>query len=158
MAKFELKKENSGGKLVIHLSGMIDEDADFHGCPLAGASNLEIDLVNVKGINSCGIREWIKWMEPVAAVPVELKSCPKVIIDQINMVDGFLPPKGKIQSFYVPYFSEGSGEEKSVLFSLGKEFKDGQLSPPSTIKDSEGNMMEMDVIESKYFKFLKKVA
>ena len=40
----------------------------------------------------------------------------------------------------------------------GKDFGEAHNNIPPTLKDSKGNAMGMDVIESKYFKFLKKVA
>ena len=48
------------------------------------------------------------------------------------------------------------GSEKNVLFRSGHEYKDGKVMPPNEVKDDSGEEMEMDVIESKYFKFIKK--
>ncbi|MNL21183.1 hypothetical protein D3C87_1424610 [compost metagenome] len=115
-----------------------------------------MELEGVKSINSCGIREWIKWMGTASGAQIVFKNCPKVIVDQINMVDGFLPANGRVSSFFVPYYNDDSGTEKNVLFTFGKEFTESGVTPPAGIKDEDGNEMEMDVIESKYFKFLKK--
>ncbi len=155
MSKFDIKLGNNGDKLQVKVVGVIDEDVDFTVYPLKG-SQIEVDLKDLKSINSCGIREWIKWMGTASAAQISLHNCPKVIVDQINMVDGFLPANGKVQSFFVPYYSEDAGSEKSVLFSRGKEFNDGEVTAPSVVKDEDGNEMEMDVIESKYFKFITK--
>ena len=87
---------------------------------------------------------------------INFNSCPKVIVDQINMVDGFLPTNGKVKSFFVPYFNDDAGSEKNVLFRYGTEFTEGQINPPASVTDDQGNAMEMDVIESKYFKFIKR--
>lgn len=72
------------------------------------------------------------------------------------MVQGFLPTNGKVASFYVPFYSDESGEDKSVLFTQGKEYTDSGLGALPEVKDSAGKPMEMDVVEAKYFKFLKK--
>ncbi len=72
------------------------------------------------------------------------------------MVDGFLPSTGRSEFFYVPYYNDDSSSEKNILFRYGTEFAEGTVSPPASVKDEQGNEMEMDVIESKYFKFLKK--
>ena len=115
-----------------------------------------IDLEGVTAINSVGIREWIKWIKGFpASLKLSVRRCPKIIVDQINMVAGFLPPSTTVESFFVPYYADGSGSEKMVLFEKGKEYKDGELHPPAEIKDDSGELMEMDVIEAKYFKFLK---
>lgn len=155
MSKFDIKLGNNGDKLQVKVVGVIDEDVDFTVYQLKG-NQIEVDLKDLKSINSCGIREWIKWMGTAATSQISLHNCPKVIVDQINMVDGFLPANGKVQSFFVPYYSEEAGSEKSVLFSRGKEFNDGEVNIPAAVKDEDGNEMEMDVIESKYFKFITK--
>lgn len=156
MGKLDVKAENAGSKLTLHMAGTIDEDADFSQIGITGSPEIEVELGQLKSINSCGIREWIKWMGGAAAAKITFVNCPKVIVDQINMVDGFLPSNGKVLSFYVPYYNDDSGAEKNVLFRYGTEFNDGAVTPPSSVKDEDGNEMEMDVIESKYFKFLKR--
>lgn len=157
MGQFAATKENNGSELKITLSGHVDEDATFGSVDLAGANKVVVELDGVTAINSCGIREWIKWIRtapPTAAVVY--RNCPKVIVDQINMVAGFLPETGKVESFYVPYYCDESGNEKMILFKEGTEFKGNEVFPPAEVKDESGEAMEMDVIEAKYFKFLQK--
>jgi hypothetical protein len=55
----------------------------------------------------------------------------------------------------VPYYNEKAGTEKNVLYIFGKEFTDYVKSLP-TVKDESGEVMELDVVESSYFKFLTK--
>ncbi len=154
MGKFEFIRQENGGKLEIKIIGIIDEDTDFQTCPIAEAKEIHLKLKDIKSINSCGIREWIKWLAQNPMAKTFWYECPKVIVDQINLVDGFLPPNSLVESFFVPYFNEESEEEKQMLFTRGKEFSDSNLQSPE-VKDSSGNLMEMDVIEAKYFKFLK---
>ncbi|MDG0816160.1 hypothetical protein [Bdellovibrio svalbardensis] len=156
MGKLDVKIEKAADKLVVQMAGTIDEDVDFSQFNLAGNPAVEVELSNIKSINSCGIREWIKWIGTAGSAAVTFNNCPKVIVDQINMVDGFLPATGRVQSFFVPYYNDDAGSEKNVLFRYGTEFSDGGVTPPAAVKDDDGNEMEMDVIESKYFKFLNK--
>lgn len=156
MSKFELKMQPAGEELKVTISGIIDEDVDFSTYKLGSSKKVEIDFKNVKSINSCGIREWIKWLAPAKASQLSFINCPKIIIDQINMVDGFLPSNGKVLSFFVPYYNDENGSEKNVLYRYGHEFTDGSVTPPAKVQDDSGAEMEMDVIESKYFKFIKK--
>ncbi len=156
MGKLDVKMNKEGEKLNIQMSGVIDEDVDFLQYKLVGAQQISLDLNGILSINSCGIREWIKWIGSGVAAQIVFNNCPKVIVDQINMVDGFLPTNAKVISFFVPYYNESLGVEKNVLFRYGSEFKEGSLTPPSEVKDDSGEVMEMDVIESKYFKFIKK--
>ncbi len=153
---FTIAKKQEGTKLVVALSGAVDEDAVFSALEVGSSSDVSFDLDKVTAINSVGIREWIKWLKEIpSTVKITVSKCPKVIVDQINMVSGFLPPGTVVESFYVPYYSEESGSEKMVLFVNGKEYKDGQINLPSEVKDDSGEVMEMDIIEAKYFKFLK---
>jgi len=156
MSKFDVKINKAGDNLDVVMSGTIDEDADFTQFSLAGATQIEIAMTDLKSINSCGIREWIKWLSTAPAASITFNLCPKVIVDQINMVDGFLPSNAKVKSFFVPYYHDDSGSEKNVLFRYGQEFTESGVNPPVEVKDEDGNPMEMDVIESKYFKFIKK--
>ncbi len=156
MSKFDLKINSVGNELKITMSGIIDEDVDFSIYKISEAKKVEIDFKNIKSINSCGIREWIKWLSLNKTGELSFINCPKIIIDQVNMVDGFLPSNGKVLSFFVPYYNDENGTEKNVLFSYGKEFTDSAVMPPQKVLDESSAIMEMDVIESKYFKFITK--
>jgi hypothetical protein len=156
MGKVDIKINKNGNKINVNMGGTIDEDVDFSQFAINDAQEIDLDLSGIKSINSCGIREWIKWMATNKDAKINFNSCPKVIVDQINMVDGFLPNNGKVLSFFVPYYNDDAGSEKNVLFRYGNEFTEGQVNPPGDVKDDQGNIMEMDVIESKYFKFIKR--
>lgn len=153
---FSIDKVSDGGKVVLQLKGNIDEDANFAPPDVSGAGAVVLDLESVSAINSVGIREWIKWVKAFpATLQLSVRKCPKIIVDQINMVSGFLPSHAVVESFFVPYYSDSTGNEKMVLFENGKEFSNGEVNAPPEVKDESGEVMEMDVIEAKYFKFLK---
>ncbi len=156
MAKFDIKIDKTGTAAKVQISGVIDEDVDFNPHNLVGATSVELQLGSVKGINSCGIREWIKWIGTAGPATITYHECPKIIVDQINMVQGFLPATGKVISFFVPFYNEDSGSEKSILFSYGREYTEEGVSKTPDVLDDAGKPMEMDVVEAKYFKFLKK--
>tara|TARA_Y100000031_G_scaffold145331_1_gene177807 strand:+ start:584 stop:1060 length:477 start_codon:yes stop_codon:yes gene_type:complete len=158
MGAFNIDKKQEGDSVVMQFEGILDEAASFGGVELSGGNKYVFDLEKVSAINSCGIREWVNWLKTgESAQEIVYKNCPKIIVDQINMVAGFLPNNGKVESFYVPYYCDETGAEKMILFKHGAEFKEGEVNPPDGIKDDEtGDEMEMDVIEAKYFKFIKK--
>jgi len=158
MSKFQSNLNRQGAKVIVQLGGIIDEDADFTTLSIQDAQEVHVDMDEIKSINSCGIREWIKWIGASGKSKIVYSKCPKVIVDQMNMVDGFLPQSATVESFYVPYYNEDSGSEKNVLFRYGVEYKDGQVQFPTAVKDESGQPMEMDVIENKYFKFIKSKA
>ncbi|MCB0391935.1 MAG: hypothetical protein KDD58_11630 [Bdellovibrionales bacterium] len=157
MGNFKAELIKQGDKDLLKLEGHIDEDANLENIQNGNSSLLEIDFQKVAAINSCGIREWIKWLKTIPAdKTIHYINCPKIIIDQANMVAGFIPENGKIKSFYVPYYSEASETEKMILFTEGKDFNGREINAPESIQDeATGEELEMDVIESKYFKFLK---
>jgi hypothetical protein len=136
------------------MTGDINEDSDFRAFK-ADQAQVVLDLGGITSINSTGIRLWISWIKEIEGKKIELVHCPKVLVDQMNMVAGFLPEGAKVRSFYVPYFEEKSGVEKSLLFSVGKEILNGQVHPPAVVEDDAGEPMTMDVFPSKYFRFVK---
>lgn len=158
MSRFQIEIEKTATVWNLKVVGVIDEDARFEDFKIVGAPALSINMSQVKSINSCGIREWIVWIGTAGTVAIELHECPKVIVDQINMVQGFLPAHGKVASFFVPYFSEETGSEKTVLYRFGTEYSEKGLQGTPNIKDDSGKPMEIDVVEAKYFKFLQKAS
>lgn len=156
MGQFFIDRKNDGGKVVLTLNGQIDEDASFSGAILDGIDQLVLDLEKIDAINSCGIREWIKWIQSAPSqCKIEFRNCPKVIIDQINMVKGFLPENAIVESFYVPFYSEETGKEKMILFRRGLDFNEQGVTADEEITCEEsGETLEMDILPTKYFKFL----
>ncbi|MGZ3707506.1 MAG: hypothetical protein ACXWPM_01550 [Bdellovibrionota bacterium] len=161
MGQLRVTETKSGDSVSLEFFGSIDEDSDFTKISMAGAKDAKLDLGGVTAINSCGIREWIRWVRGVpSTIRVNYVKCPKIIIDQINMIEGFLPQGATVQSFYVPYYCEACENVTSVLFTRGQEFhseKDGgKLDVKGTMRCSNcGKDAEMDVIESQYFRFLE---
>lgn len=152
---FERKEENN--KVFLFFFGNIDENASFTGAILDGAQDLVIDLEKVEAINSCGIRDWIQWLKTSPAdCKIEYRNCPKVIVDQMNMIKGFLPENAHVESFYVPYYAPDSDIEKMILYRKGVDFKDDSVDIQDTYTDPDTNEeYEIDVIPEKYFKFIQ---
>lgn len=107
--------------------------------------------------NSTGIRDWIQWIAPLADkrnVKIFLYTCPETVIYLINMVSDFSPRNAEVNSFYVPFFSDKTSETKRVLLRRGTDFTGDKVKLPEVL-DQNGTIMQIDVIEKKYFKFLK---
>lgn len=155
MSRIEIKTTVEGKTLKVALNGAIDETFSQSSPQIPKAENIEFNLSGLKSINSTGIREWIKYSQSLAGSTITFVNCPKVFIDQVNMVQGFIPNGSKINSFFVPYYNEDNDTEKNVLFTFGQEFSDAFVKPPTDVKDDSGAAMEIDIIEAKYFKFIK---
>jgi hypothetical protein len=86
---------------------------------------------------------------------VTFSHCPKVFIDQVNTVDGFLTSNCRIDSFYVPYFNEETNKEMNLLLVSGKDFDASEVRVKQSI--TENNVeYTLDVIENTFFRFMKK--
>lgn len=146
-------------KLVIRMAGKINEAADLQLVNVPKAASIEVDLIDVTHINSVGIRQFRDWAMTLNTPVIWFSYCPRVFIDQVNMIDNFIPKHSRFMSFYVPYFSENTGEEKKVLFVHGEHFenKGGEVRMMwPVVTDSAGQGMELDVLPEKYFQFLSR--
>lgn len=155
-----MKVQVSGTEnLVVRLSGKLNETADLNRISFPPVKSVEFDLAEVAHINSIGIRNFREWLTTIPVPEMTFSFCPRVFIDQVNMVTNFLPARAKILSFYVPYYIEETGEEKLVLFSRGKEIEGTggvvQINFPKVL-DGNGNEMTVDVITERYFSFLNR--
>ncbi len=154
---FEVKQAEMMGKPCYQFCGQIDEEASF---PEVNdmASDVAIDLQNVTAINSVGIRAWIMWFGNYPNTNFTFVNCPKALVMQMNMVEGFLPEKHEVLSLQVPFFCEDCDEEKDVMMNVGKEIiiEGGQVKlnyDKSSICKGDCDP-ELDVSEVKFFRFL----
>ncbi len=154
---FQMNRELKNGKPLIRFTGQVDEEASFAQFSDLG-SEVFIDLAGVSAINSIGIRSWIMWFAQHPNVQFIFINCPKALVMQMNMVEGFLPEKAQVLSMQVPFFCETCDEEKEVLFELGKQIKVNGDSVTLDYKKSDickaDCAIELDVTESKFFRFL----
>lgn len=133
------------------LSGQIDEDADLS---LLNTDKAKIifDLEQVSLINSCGIRDWVEYQSSLPqASQIIYRKCPQVIVEQLNIIKGFIKEGGVVESFFAPYYNDAKDEEVKLLITPA-DVVDSKA-PAKT--DDEGNELEFDEIEMQYFNFLK---
>jgi hypothetical protein len=150
--KFSITDRPDG--LEVRLDGSIDEDSGFERIVIPKGKPVFFYLTNVGTINSTGIREWLNWTKSYQDEGWHLNECPTHFINQLNMIDQFVPPKSKVVSFFVPFFSDELNEEKIVLVDRAS-CTNGTLNV-ETPKDSQGNEMDIDVIPEHFLKFTKK--
>ena len=148
--KIELKQVD--GKDVVFFSGAIDEDSDFSSLDGKLKSEVVFDLNKIELINSCGIRDWIKFQDTLeSGLKIIYRNCPQVIIEQMNIVKGFVKAGGEIESFYAPYYDENEDKEYKLLLTPSEVV--GGKAPAK--KSDNGDELEFDDIEAQYFNFLK---
>lgn len=155
MKRLTINKQILQDELNVELIGAIDEDADFKELIGLEQKTINFDFDKVSMINSCGIREWIKFLEKIPEkTHIVYNSCPQIIIEQINMVHGFFRKGASINSFYAPYYCEKCGKESKV--HLKSEQVKNRKAPKMECPKC-GDDMDFDAIEAQYFSFLGKV-
>lgn len=137
--------------LEAHFEGIIDEDANFDKIKSLGLKKYIFDFEKVKLINSCGIREWIKYLDELKSVEIIYRNCPQIIIEQINMVHGFIKKGTVVESFIAPYFCESCDDEKKVLL---KSHEVINLQAPIKKCMKCNSDLEFDAIPKQYFAFM----
>lgn len=151
--KLAINTQILDGTAMVTLSGEIDEDSNFSKLESLSDAKYVFDFNDITMINSCGIREWITFIEKLdPKISIVYQRCPQVIIEQINMVHGFLRAGAQIESFYAPYFSEDEDKEYKILLKVD-QIKDGKA--PDMKSPDTGDDLEFDAIEEQYFNFLK---
>jgi anti-anti-sigma regulatory factor len=162
MEALEIRISPAPDGTVISFIGIVDEQARFDTLTIQAPGMICFDLGGVTLLNSLGIRNWINWMKKMNDHSFLFRRCSRPIIDQVNIISGFLPQRSVIESIFVPYHCDSCENSEQILFSQGVEFTKGtadvleKVTPPSNVVCSKCKAaMVMDVIEAKYFSFLR---
>jgi hypothetical protein len=151
MSSLKIVIESKDDEVFVDLSGFINEDSDFSSLKNLVGNKLIFDLDKITLINSCGIRDWIEFQkENLDFKHIVYKKCPQVIIEQMNIVAGFLHPQGVIESFYAPYYNEKTDTEVKILLTPQEV-----INKKAPLKCIDGTELEFDDIEAQYFNFIK---
>ena len=144
---YDIRDKGSKG-LELVLKGYMDEDTDlpppetFKDC-----QQLTINFRMVKAVLSIGIKKWIKFADQLENLPglaIEFSDCSKQVVDQINLVKGFLPENAIVTSVFVPIFCE----------KCNRAFK--VLRPTENLPDVIDNVIkDMDEIDCEQFPICK---
>lgn len=149
--KLSIATRITGNEAHVAFEGVIDEDANFDKIKSLGMSQFVFDFNNVSMINSCGIREWIKYLDNLGEAKIIYMNCPQIIIEQVNMVHGFIRKGVVVDSFYAPYFCTSCDTGKKILL---KSSEISGFKPPVKHCNTCKGELEFDAIEKQYFSFL----
>lgn len=149
--KLTISSRILGDEAHVELAGVIDEDAVFDKIKNLQMTRYFFDFNKITMINSCGIREWIKYLQDIEGARITYLNCPQIIIEQVNMVHGFIKKGIDVESFYAPYFCPNCDTEKKILLKNSEvvNFK----APVKQCNTCKGDL-EFDAIEKQYFSFL----
>lgn len=143
-----------GATTYVEITGAINEHAQFG--EVRTAPKININLTGVTALNSVGTRAWCLWIQRFREpAEVSLEGCPPIMVKSFVSVKGFLTDRCVVRSFVIPFYSDVSGEGRDFLAIRGNHYDaKGRLNLPE-VKDSQGNLMEMDVVPDQYLSFLK---
>jgi hypothetical protein len=160
----KITTQQDGPVLHVRVSGYISENSSLYEVSLAGVTKLILDLSGVTYINSIGVKHWIQWTGGFPQhLQIELHNCPSLIVNQVNMVVGFLPNNGTIESLVAPFICEDCNREENVNLKRGIHYEyasakeASKFSAPRVPCPKCQNLMELDAIEAKFFNFLKSI-
>lgn len=155
MSKFQSTVEKRGDGWHVRIAGVIDEDNQLGAVAeqISGGPTA-LELGDVERINSCGVRDWVKWLAAVEARtgPLVLRECSPAIVAQINLVNNFTG-QSAVESFYAPYYCKQCDQEKVLLVNTA-DMKPGVTEPPTCRCDECDRIMEFDDMPDSYFAFL----
>jgi ABC-type transporter Mla MlaB component len=145
--------ETTTAGVSVLVSGAIDEDArlDRLAAQLVGAAQVRLDLSQVRRINSCGVREWVRFMRSIpVTTKIVLAECSPTIVAQVNMISNFIG-HAKIESVKAPFTCLGCGYEEDLSVSA--------KSPPPHFPERicprcSKPLLIFDDVETSYFAFM----
>jgi hypothetical protein len=162
---YELRDLGEHG-LELVLIGYMDEQTVLpEVSKLSGATRLIVNFGRVNAILSLGIKEWVRFTTQLEAYPhlkVEFKNCSKQVVDQVNLVEGFLPKNGEVISLFVPVYCSQCSRSFKVLRKtdhIQAEIKNVVASMEVNDCDEFPNckeFFELDCTPDYYLKFLER--
>lgn len=143
----------------VSLAGSIDEDTNLS--KYIDKINSPVAVINTEGvyrINSCGVRDWVYWIEGLErkGVQVVLVECAVRIMTHVNLMVNFIG-SGAIESFYAPYFCTYCDEAKKVLLDVQDVLERKPIQAPEMRCPKCDHLLEFNDIEDYYFSFLSRM-
>jgi len=153
MEVLEIRKLPTPTGTRITLEGIIDESSDLS--PLDDLrGSVEVNMRGVRRINSFGARAWMDAVRQAQdKATLRFVECPPVVIDQLNMILGFLG-QGRVESFLAPMVCESCSHEETHKFDARAcRDNNGHLVPVDCPRC--GSLLELDDLEDQYTLFLR---
>jgi endogenous inhibitor of DNA gyrase (YacG/DUF329 family) len=151
---FSIEVIQRDGMDQVTLAGVVDENADLALLATLGGRPVRVNLRGVRRINSFGVRVW---MDVIRKIPHDTSltfvQCPPPVIDQCNMVQGFLG-HGRLESFFAPMTCPECDEQVDQLFETEACRANG-AKLPATPCPRCGRPMEVDDLEEQYLLFVR---
>lgn len=159
----EITVEQQPEVCVVKIAGEINENTSFPVITTNPDQELVLDLKGVVSLNSMGLRNWLAWVKQFKTqTRLRFRFCTRCVVDQMNILQGFIPIGALVESFYVPYHCESCSHSEDVLAMRGKDFTEATADARESILLPDEreclkckDQMVIDTIPYKYFNFLK---
>jgi hypothetical protein len=151
---FSIDVAERAGEHLVTIAGVIDENADLSALSRLSGRPVRVHLRGVRRINSFGVRSWIDAIRQIPpSTPLVFVHAPPPVVDQCNMVSGFVG-HGSLESFYAPMACSECDEQVDQLFETAAcRANGGRL--PATPCPRCGRAMEVDDLEEQYLLFVR---
>lgn len=162
---FRIEAELGEGAITIKPIGLINEDVNFGAVlefiqTLSGKPNLvKFDLSAVSRINSCGIREWLLFMQRIQSrFPCAFTKANENFIEVAASAPTVFGKQGTpLDEIEAPYFCAACSRRFMIYVKASSCYKDGAAVVPKLDCPQCKAALEFDGLEDEYFEFLKHV-
>lgn len=156
----------NGSLIEISLEGPISEKASLFDINLQAFKEIKINLSKVTFINSIGVKNWILWTCRLPQnAKLYLDECPFVIVNQINIVQGFIPKNAVVTSFLAPFLCEKCSHEETIKLSQNVHYFYTSDQSAASVQIPENltctkcrGTLEPDFLLEKTFGFIKRTS
>jgi hypothetical protein len=160
----EIKEIPEKDESIIHLIGHMNEHTCFPSTEIKLRNKLIFDCEDLLTINSMGLQIWIKYLQCLNPnQQVVYRGCHSQMMRYMVFVYGLLPMNSIFTSFYVPYECETCLYVEDILMIRGKDYVEASKGFPSRKHFPErincskcSSVMEISVLDSRYFDFLER--
>ena len=160
---FRMEAQSDGDHLTLRPVGYINEDVNF-GKTLqlitemgVALRQVSFDMGHVSEINSCGVREWLLFVERVQALTkCKFTMVNELFIEQASIVPNMLGKPGTlVDKFSAPFYC-ATCDRRSLRLLETKDvaLKSGKYAAPEFRCEKCTNELEFDALEDEYFTFL----
>jgi len=143
-----------GAWQIVTLSGPLNENAGEILKPLVSKVGRQclLDFANVQSVNSCGIAEWVQFLDKLpAGSEVIYDRCPPHIVSTLNLMPSLLE-KAKVRSVQRVYVC-ASGHKKAAVIQFDVTKPMAVPSSGTVACDKCGAQAHPDSPDEDYFEF-----
>ena len=143
----------AAGGFAVRLVGKLSEDTDFTPLLAQLSGPVAIDLGEVRGINSCGVREWVRFIAELSSrgLPLSLERCPPIFVHNMSEIANFAGA-AEVRSIYLPYYCAACEENRLRLVPVSERLPEVAAEVQTC---TCGQPMEFDDLVDSYFAFLQ---